>query len=114
MKGKKCFQHILVSIDELNVPIFIQTRPGNKYTNYKATEIIEEVLARFSPLVDNILVRSDSGFYFTKFLQNCDKYQNFGYIVKAKYLKNIIEIAYKRVLKAIITALKSMRFVNML
>ena len=91
-QGKRCFQHILVSWDEMDSPLYMETRSGNTYCAEDAAKIVEKVIDRFAPLVDTILCRADSGFYISSLLNLLDRYDNVSYVVKAKYIEGIIAL----------------------
>jgi len=82
-KGR-CFQHLLVSWDEMNSPLFIETMPGNRHCSFNSEIIMKKILDHYADKVETILVRADSGFFSKKFLQTLDNYGNVSYVVKAK------------------------------
>ena len=89
-KNQSGHQHILVSWDKMNIPVYIETRAGNVHCSKDATEIMEEVLEHFENRVDSILVRADCGFYDKKLLDLLDSYPKVKYVIKASKVEAIV------------------------
>jgi hypothetical protein len=82
--SQRCFQHLLVSWDEMNSPLYVETRAGNRHCSFNSEIIMKKVLDHYAGKVDTILVRADSGFYSQKILQTLESYDNVSYVMKAK------------------------------
>jgi len=90
-KSSRCFQHILVSWDEVGSPLYVDTRAGNRHCSYDTVSIMKDVLNRFSGKVNKILVRADSGFYNKELIEVFECYENVEYEIKVPKINSIIE-----------------------
>ena len=91
-KSSRCFQHVLVSWDEMDSPLYIETREGSTHCAKRAAKILKKILDHFAPMVDSILIRGDSGFYGDKVLKVCEYYKNVKYVFKATKNYSILDI----------------------
>lgn len=84
------FQVLLISWNEMNSPLFIDTHAGNRHCSFGAKEAMKKVLDYFSDKVETLYVRADSGFYGDEFLELLESYENVFYVVKTQ--KNYTQI----------------------
>jgi hypothetical protein len=87
--GSRCFQHLLVSWDDMGSPLAIETRPGNTHCANGAVEMMKIALDRFSRQVELILVRDDAGFFSDKLLTLYESYPNVEYEVMSAKLEGL-------------------------
>lgn len=88
-KGKSCFQHLIASWDEMDLPIAIVTHPGNTHCSNGADDLMRIVLNRLTKQVNLLIVRDDSGFYSENMLELFESYSNVEYEVMSTKLDKI-------------------------
>lgn len=88
--GDRCFQHLIISWDEMDTVLSIDTRGGEVHCIDGADGQMLQVLDRFSDQVDNILVRCDAGFYSDDILDLLEGFDNVEYEVMGAKLDAVV------------------------
>ncbi|MBN2542086.1 transposase [bacterium] len=88
--GDRCFQHLIISWDDMDTVLSIDTRGGEVHCIDGADDQMKDVLDRFSSQVDNILVRCDAGFYSDSILDLLESYDNVEYEVMGAKLDAVV------------------------
>ena len=97
--GNRCFQSLCAICDETETTIAEELRSGETHCAYGIVEFCRTILDRFSPQMDSICMRLDTGFYSDELLKLLESYPNVTYEVgvpKHEWLRNKIrQIDYK-------------------
>ena len=99
--GSRCFQTLTAICDQTETTLAEQTCPGN--TTWSAEEskaFCKVFLDRFSPQMDNIILRFDAGFYSDDLLKFLESYENVTYLISRpmhEWLQDkVTKLAYKQ------------------
>jgi hypothetical protein len=99
--GSRCLQTLTAICDQTETTLAEQTYPGNtKWSAEDAITFCKPILDRFSPQLEKIMIRFDSGFYSNDLLEFLESYDNLTYIIdkpKHEWLQNkITKLKYKQ------------------
>jgi len=97
--GNRCLQSLCAICDETETTIAEELRGGKTHCASGITVFCQSILERFSPQMDSICMRLDTGFYSDELLRLFESYPNVTYEVgvpKHKWLKSKLrQIHYK-------------------
>lgn len=97
--GNRCFQSLCALCDETETTIAEELRSGETHCAYGIARFCQTILQRFSPQMESICMRLDTGFYSDQLLKLFESYPNVTYEVgvpKHQWLQNKIRhIDYK-------------------
>jgi hypothetical protein len=99
--GSRCFQTLAAICDETETALVEKTYHGNtKWSAEDTIEFCKPMLDRFSPQLDRITVRSDSGFFSDALLNFYEAYDNVTYLIDKPihtgFHETISQLSYKR------------------
>ncbi|MCP4569390.1 MAG: IS1380 family transposase [FCB group bacterium] len=77
--GSRCFQSLSAICDETETCLMEETRSGETHCSNGIIEFCRVLLDRFSPRMDKIIIRLDSGFFSEEFLEFLESYDNVIY-----------------------------------
>ena len=97
-KGNNCYNILMAFCDELKAYITGFMRSGNTYTSNGTAEMIKEIIANLQDEVDNIVFRTNSG-YFSEEIAEVIEGAGYQYVIKAKQYTNLLEKVYDRPVK---------------
>src|SRR4030042_1035376 len=81
--GNRCFQSLSAICDETETTVAEKTYPGNtKLDSKEMIRFCKVILDRFSPLLKEITLRLDAGFYSDDLLLFLESYDNVTYLIK--------------------------------
>ena len=97
--GNRCFQSLCAICDETETTIAEELRSGETHCASGIVTFCQTILKRFSPQMESICMRLDTGFYSNELLKLFESYPNVTYEVgvpKHDWLKNKLrQIDYK-------------------
>ncbi len=80
-QGSRCFQSLSAICDETQTVLAEETRPGNTHCAKDVIPFIRRIFDRFAPMMTQIVIRLDKGFFSEDLLQLLDEYSNVIYEV---------------------------------